>query len=217
MNPRNYSAISFPNLGLELDPGRSFSIGPLTVHYYGLIIAVGLLLAVLYGCRRGKQFGLKEDTILDGVLWVTPFAIICARIYYCVFSWKEFAADPISVLYIWNGGIAIYGGVLGAIIGVAVFCKIKKLNVFAVLDLVLHSSSVAGESGLEALETTLDTYMRLGGMGLQYSVLSADLLKEAQRNPEGYPNLQVRVCGWNARFTSLSEVEQNEFIRQAEA
>ena len=87
----------------------------------------------------------------------------------------------------------------------------------SVLDLVLHSSSVAGESGLEALETTLDTYMRLGGMGLQYSVLSADLLKEAQRNPEDYPNLQVRVCGWNARFTSLSEVEQNEFIRQAEA
>ena len=112
-----YTTISFPTFGIELDPGRSFAIGPLQIHYYGLIIALGLLLAVIYGCRRSKQFGLKEDDILDGVLWVTPFAIICARLYYCIFSWDQYAADPISILYIWNGGLAIYGGVLGAAIG----------------------------------------------------------------------------------------------------
>lgn len=169
MNPRNYSVISFPFLGLELDPARSFSIGPLTVHYYGIIIAVGLLLAVIYGCRRGKHFGLKEDTILDGVLWVTPFAIICARIYYCVFSWSDFAADPISALYIWKGGIAIYGGVLGAIIGVAVFCKIKKLNMFAVLDLVLLGFLIGQGIGRwgnffnrEAFGAATDSFFRMG-------------------------------------------------------
>ena len=80
--------------------------------------ATGLLLAVLYALRRSKEFGLKEDDILDGVLWVTPFAIACARAYYVAFRWQEYAADPISVLYIWNGGIAIYGGVIGAIIGI---------------------------------------------------------------------------------------------------
>lgn len=86
----------------------------------------------------------------------------------------------------------------------------------SVLDLVLHASSVSGEEGLSALETTLETYMRLGGMAIQYSVLSAEALREAQRRPEDYPNLQVRVCGWNARFVALSEVEQNEFIAQSE-
>ena len=169
MNPKNYSVISFPSLGLELDPARSFSIGPLTIHYYGIIIAVGLLLAVLYGCRRSKTFGLKEDTILDGVLWVTPFAILCARIYYCAFSWQDFAADPISVLYIWKGGIAIYGGVLGAIIGIAVFCKIKKVNMFAVLDLVLLGFLIGQSIGRwgnffnrEAFGAATDGVFRMG-------------------------------------------------------
>ncbi len=169
MNPKNYSTISFPSLGLEMDPGRSFSVGPVTIHYYGVIIALGLLLAVIYGCRRSKQFGLKEDHVIDGVLWVTPFAIICARIYYCVFSWSEFAADPISVLYIWKGGIAIYGGVLGAVIGVAVFCKVKKLNVFAVLDLVLLGFLIGQGIGRwgnffnrEAFGAATDSFLRMG-------------------------------------------------------
>lgn len=131
-----YTTISFPTFGLEFNPGRSISIGPLEIHYYGVIIAVGLLLAVLYGCRRSKEFGLKEDDILDGVLWVTPFAIICARLYYCIFSWDQYARDPLSILYIWQGGLAIYGGVLGAAVGVAVFCKVKKIKLPALLDLV---------------------------------------------------------------------------------
>jgi len=100
MIPANYSNISFPFLGLEVNPPRVLQLGPLTIHYYGAIIALGLMLAVLYCCKRSKEFGLKEDDILDGVLWVTPFAIVCARIYYCAFSWEEYAADPISVLYI---------------------------------------------------------------------------------------------------------------------
>ena len=64
MNPGDYTTISFPFLGLELNPGRGFEIGPLTVNFYGLIIGIGLLLAVFYGCRRSKQFGFKEDDIL---------------------------------------------------------------------------------------------------------------------------------------------------------
>ena len=124
MNPSNYSSISFPFLGIEINPPRMFSVGPFTAHYYGLIIAVGLILAVLYAMRRSKEFGLKEDDILDGVIWVTPFAIACARAYYVAFTWESYRDDPISVLYIWEGGIAIYGGVIGAIIGMVVMSRI---------------------------------------------------------------------------------------------
>ena len=136
MNPANYSVISFPWLGLELNPGRGFNIGPFSANFYGLVIACGLLLAAWYGMKRAKTFGFAEDDILDGVLWVTPFAILCARAYYCIFSWESYAANPISVLYIWEGGLAIYGGVLGAAVGVTVFCIIKKLKLPALLDLV---------------------------------------------------------------------------------
>ena len=132
-----YTEISFPALGIALDPPKYLQIGPLMIYYYGVIIACGLILAVLYGCKRSHEFGIKEDDLVDGVLWVTPFAILCARAYYVIFSWERYASNPIEVFYIWEGGLAIYGGVLGALLGVAVFCRIKKIKIAAMLDLVL--------------------------------------------------------------------------------
>ncbi len=132
INP--YTTISF--FGLELDPPKSLELGSFSIHFYGIIIALGLLLAVLYGWKRSKEFGIKADDLTDGVLWIVPFAIICARLYYCAFQWDQYAADPISILYIWNGGLAIYGGVIGAVIGVTVHCIVKKTKLPALLDLV---------------------------------------------------------------------------------
>ena len=164
-----YSTISFPGLGIELDPIRAFSIGPLTIHMYGLIIACGLIAAVLYACRRSKQFGLKEDDILDGVLWVTPFAIVCARAYYCAFSWDMYKDNPISLLYIWEGGLAIYGGVLGALVGVSVFCLIKKIPVGALLDEVSLGFLIGQSAGRwgnffnrEAFGAPTESFLRMG-------------------------------------------------------
>ena len=169
MNPKYFGTISFPSFGIEIDPGRSFSLGPLTIHYYGLVIALGLVLAVVYACRRSKEFGLKEDDILDGVLCVTPFAIICARIYYCAFSWEMYKDNPISVLYIWNGGIAIYGGVIGAILGVVAFCKVKKIKISTVLDLVMLGFLIGQSMGRwgnffnrEAFGAETDSFFRMG-------------------------------------------------------
>lgn len=165
----NYTTITFPGLGLELNPGKFITLGPLTIHYYGLIIAFGLVLAVVYASRRSRQFGLTEDDLLDGVLWVTPFAILCARAYYCAFEWKQYAADPISVLYIWNGGLAIYGAVLGAIVGILVFCKVKKVNAWAVLDLISLGFLIGQGIGRwgnffnrEAFGAPTDSFLRMG-------------------------------------------------------
>ena len=169
MNPSNYSSISFPFLGIEINPPRMFSVGPFTAHYYGLIIAVGLILAVLYAMRRSKEFGLKEDDILDGVIWVTPFAIACARAYYVAFTWESYRDDPISVLYIWEGGIAIYGGVIGAIIGMVVMSRIKKVKFTAVLDLILRVFLLGQAIGRwgnfmnrEAFGAATDSFFRMG-------------------------------------------------------
>jgi len=171
MNPYHYSIIQFPGLGIEVNPGRGFDIGPIHANFYGLVIACGLLLAGFYGCRRSKHFGIKEDDVLDGLLWVTPFAILCARAYYCIFSWKTggYAANPISVLYIWEGGLAIYGGVLGAILGVAVFCRIKKIKLPALLDLVSLGFLIGQSIGRwgnffnrEAFGAATDSFLRMG-------------------------------------------------------
>ena len=141
-----YTEISFPALDLVMNPGRTIHLGPLTIHYYGAIIAFGLILGVLYACRRSKEFGLKEDDLIDGVLCVTPFAILCARAYYVIFRWaEEYADNPISALYIWQGGLAIYGGVIGAVIGILVFCKCRKIKPVVVLD-VVSLSFLIGQS-----------------------------------------------------------------------
>ena len=164
-----YSVISFPSLGISVNPPRSISLGPLNIYFYGIIIACGLVLAVLYCMNRSKEFGIQEDDILDGVLWVTPFAICCARAYYCIFAWHEYAADPISVLYIWNGGLAIYGGVIGALIGVSVLCKLKKIKLPTMLDLVLLGFLIGQSIGRwgnfmnrEAFGAPTDSFLRMG-------------------------------------------------------
>ncbi len=164
-----YSGISFPIFGIQIDPPRSISVGPLSIHFYGLIIACGLLLAVVYGLRRSKEFGFTQDDILDGVLWVTPFAILCARLYYCIFSWELYASNPISVLYIWQGGLAIYGGVLGAVVGVAVFTKVKKIKLPALLDLVSLGFLIGQSLGRwgnffnrEAFGHQTESFLRMG-------------------------------------------------------
>ena len=164
-----YTTISFPGLGLELNPPSQFSIGPLSIHFYGVIIALGLVLAVVYGMRRSKQFGLTEDHILDGVLWIVPFAILCARLYYCVFEWDTYKENPISILYIWEGGLAIYGGVIGAAIGIIVYTRIKKLNLGALLDLVSLGFLIGQSIGRwgnfmnrEAFGAPTESFLRMG-------------------------------------------------------
>ena len=165
-----YTTISFPFFGIELDPIRVLELGPLSIHIYGLLIGLGLMLAVVYGWRRSKEFGIKSDDITDGVLYIVPFAIICARAYYCIFEWEEqFASDPISVLYIWNGGLAIYGGIIGAVIGVAVFCWFKKIKLPALLDLVLLGFFIGQAIGRwgnffnrEAFGAETEIFIRMG-------------------------------------------------------
>ena len=169
MNPQNFSTISFPTFGIEVNPPRFLEIGPLTVYYYGILIGLGLLLAVWYCCKRSQEFGLTEDLVLDGLILVLPIAVICARAYYCVFAWHEFADNPISVLYIWNGGIAIYGGVLGAIFGMWIFSKWKKVKLAAVLDLIMLGFLIGQSIGRwgnfmnrEAFGAETDSFLRMG-------------------------------------------------------
>ena len=86
----------------------------------------------------------------------------------------------------------------------------------AVLDVILHPSAVSGDDGLDAFYTLFKTYMHKGGMALHGNVFNTETLRKAQKNPEKYKNLQVRVCGWNAYFVNLSKTEQDCFIKQAE-
>ena len=165
----DYTTISIPALGIQFDPPRSFDIGPLSIHIYGILIAVGLLLAVLYAWRRCKDFGIREDDLTDGIIWVVPFSILCARLYYCIFKWEDYAANPISILYIWQGGLAIYGGVIGAAVGTVIHCAVKKIKLPALLDMVALGFLIGQCIGRwgnffnrEAFGSETDFFLRMG-------------------------------------------------------
>ncbi len=131
------AAISFPFLGYKfsINPSRSFSLFGLNIYWYGVIIAVGFVLALLYITRRRKVFGLTEDNVFDMILVVIPSSIICARLYYVIFNLDAYRGNFADVFKIWEGGLAIYGGIIGGVIGLAIYCRAKKVSIGAMLDI----------------------------------------------------------------------------------
>lgn len=133
------ATISFPGLGIEgIDPPRTlpFTVFGKEIYFYGVIIALGFLLAILYIKKRVKEFGTTFELVTDAILFAVPVAILCARIYYVAFRWDLYRDNPVTALYIWQGGIAIYGGVIGAILGLLLFARVKKQKLTPYLDLM---------------------------------------------------------------------------------
>lgn len=117
------------------------------LHWYGLLIAIGVLAAVLLAAGREKKFGFKQDTALSVALIAVPAAIICARIYYVLFSWEYYAAHPQEILNIRQGGLAVYGGVIGGVLAGWIYCKAKRISFFKALDLVAPSLALGQAIG----------------------------------------------------------------------
>ena len=119
----------------KIDP-IAFELGPIPVHWYGIIIASAMVLAVFLAVNEGQKRGIKEDTIYDLLLWGLPLALICARLYYVIFQWQYYRVYPSEIYRIWDGGIAIYGGLIGAFIVVLVLCKHQEISAWLMLDVV---------------------------------------------------------------------------------
>ena len=132
----NFTRVYFPGLGIDFDlPSVAFTIGSYDIHFYGIIIAFGFMLAVLYGGRMAYKWRMSLDGMTDVLIWGTIFGIVCARAYYVIFEWGYYSAHPAEIVQIWNGGLAIYGGIIGALIGAAVGCKVGKIDFRNLLDL----------------------------------------------------------------------------------
>ncbi len=133
--------VAFPGLGLEFQLNRvAFQIGSWPVYWYGIIIAAGFLLAVLYCSRRAHEFGIQQDDIVDMLFFAVPLAIIGARLYYIVFYLDLFRGedgglDFGKMVRIWDGGLAIYGGVIASVLTLLVFCRVRKIKFLAFADL----------------------------------------------------------------------------------
>ncbi|MCR4435794.1 MAG: prolipoprotein diacylglyceryl transferase [Clostridiales bacterium] len=140
--------ITFPGLGLSftIDP-IAFSIFGMGIHWYGIIIATGFILAFLLANRDSKAFGINQNDIIDLLLIVTPFAIIGARLYYVVFEWSNYKNNLLEVFNIRHGGLAIYGGILTAVVVAYIFTKKRKINVWKFFDFLIPYVALAQSIG----------------------------------------------------------------------
>lgn len=110
-----------------------------TIHWYGAIIAFGFLLAVLFGGRMAYKWKMSIDKMLDVLIFGTIFGIIGARLYYCIFKWDLYKNNPLDIFKIWEGGLAIYGGIIGGLAAAFIVCKVRKLNFWNLLDMASMS------------------------------------------------------------------------------
>jgi len=130
------ATITFPILGenFSINPSSTYTIFGHQFNWYGAIIALGFLLAALYVTRRAKAFGLTADNIIDMLLISVPIAVVSARLYYVVFNFSEYRDNLIDVVKIWEGGLAVYGGVIGGVLGAFIYSRVKKIPMAPVLD-----------------------------------------------------------------------------------
>lgn len=135
--------ISFPNLGIYLENvGKSISVFGFEIAFYGMIIGCGVMAGILMAAREAKRTGQDPETYFDLALYAVILSVIGARLYYVIFSWDQYKNDLASIFNIREGGLAIYGGVIAAVITVYVYGRIKKISFAqladtAVLGLVL--------------------------------------------------------------------------------
>ena len=117
------------------------------IPWYSLLIVVAIALAVYLCEREEKRLNLPKDTAIDSALWAIPFGIVGARLYYVAFSWEQFANDLVRILYVWEGGVAIYGALLGGLIGVWINARRKKIPLSSLLDMIVPSVALAQALG----------------------------------------------------------------------
>lgn len=129
-----------------IDP-IAFSIGPLEVRWYGVIIAVGIFAAIWLSTKEAEKRGLEEDSMVDLALWMIPIGFLGARLYYVVFELGYYLANPSKIFAIWEGGIAIYGGLIAGFLTIVWFSKKRQAPLWLMLDILAPSVLLAQAIG----------------------------------------------------------------------
>ncbi len=129
---------------VSAQPGRlAFGLVP----WYSLIIVTAIALGVYLCGREEKRLGLPKDSAIDSALWAIPLGIAGARLYYVAFAWDQFSGNLIRILYVWEGGVAIYGALIGGLLGVWLNARRKKINLLTLLDMIAPSVVLAQALG----------------------------------------------------------------------
>ena len=162
--------ISFPMFGDKwINPPYSFTVFGYEIYLYGVAIALGFILAILYCGKRAKEFGIKSDDIYSFVCWIIPVCIIGSRLYFVLFKLDYYIANPSKILSVRDGGLAIYGGIIAGVITGIIWCRAKKIPLTALADISVFGLLIGQTVGRwgnflnrEAFGTETDIFCRMG-------------------------------------------------------
>lgn len=199
--------INFPNLGISFHNfGNGITIFGIDIAYYGIIIVSGMLLGVMLACWRAKHSRQNPDQYIDFALYAILFSVIGARLYYVAFDWDAFKDNPISILNLRTGGLAIYGGVIGGILTGIIYAKIKKINFFLLADTCMPSlllGQVIGRWGNFFNREAFGKYTNSRfAMQLDIRVVSSDYTCSLAA-------LEKRYAGRDAALERILEIRNN--------
>ena len=121
---------------MAIDP-IAIKLGPIEVAWYGIIIVVGMMLAIFLTIKEAEKRGVSEDFIIDTAFWVIPIGIIGARLYYVLFELGAYLNNPIRIFYIWEGGLAIYGGIIAGFLTFYYRSKKENIPLFLLTDITI--------------------------------------------------------------------------------
>ena len=164
------NTVIFPSINLELNIKRvAFSIFGIDIYWYGIIIALAIMIALLILKLQDDKFEIEFNTILDLAIYLIPISLICARIYYVLFNLQQYTNNPLKIFNLRDGGMAIYGGIIGGLITCIIFCKKRKIKILNMLDYivpVLALGQAIGRWGnfinIEAHGTETNSIFRMG-------------------------------------------------------
>ena len=114
----------------------AFTIAGIDIYWYAVLIVSAIVIGIIWSLLKSGRYNIKFDTILDLCIFMIPISILCARAYYVIFNLNYYTSNPLEILDFRNGGLAIYGGIIGAVITIIVFCKIKKVNILNLTDYI---------------------------------------------------------------------------------
>lgn len=173
------SAICFPFLGSwTINPPAYITVFGRNIYLYGILIALGFVLAITVCARIAPKFGISADSFYDLAIWMIPMTILGARLYFVAFRWDYYAAHPAEIFAVWEGGLAIYGGIIAGFLTCWVFCRVKKISFPAMLDVLSFGiliGQILGRWGnffnREAFGAETDIFCRMGLISPDGSVI----------------------------------------------
>ena len=164
------SAISFPMFGdFSVNPPSYFTVFGKNIYFYGVIISIAFLIGIFFCTKNCGKFGLKEDDVYDVLIWMIPLSIVGARLYFVLFNLDYYLANPSEIIAVWEGGLAIYGGIIAGILVIFLVCRRKRISVAAMLDLLIIACILGQAIGRwgnfmnrEAFGCETDVFCRMG-------------------------------------------------------